>query len=98
MNGEMAGYSAHLDSFTRDNLPPKSQWPEFLCELPELKYPARLNCATELLDKPVTRGHGHRSRRVCRRVDHGTPVVAAAATSLRSGLQERPGAQRHPRR
>ena len=24
------------------------------------KYPARLNCATELLDKPVTRGHGHR--------------------------------------
>src|SRR5262249_16745151 len=27
---------------------------------PELKYPARLNCAAELLDKPVTRGHGHR--------------------------------------
>ena len=29
-------------------------------ELPELKYPGRMNCATELLDKPVTRGHGHR--------------------------------------
>ena len=29
-------------------------------DLPELQYPARLNCATELLDKPVTRGHGHR--------------------------------------
>jgi 2-aminobenzoate-CoA ligase len=53
-------YSAHLDTFTRDNLPPKSQWPEFLFELPELQYPGRLNCATELLDKPVTRGHGHR--------------------------------------
>ena len=44
-------YTAHLDTFTRDNLPPQSDWPEFLFELPELKYPARMNCATELLDK-----------------------------------------------
>jgi len=56
----MKPYSAHLDTFARDNLPPKSEWPELLFELPELHYPARLNCATELLDKPVTRGHGHR--------------------------------------
>src|SRR5712671_4816847 len=54
------GYSAHTDTFGRDNLPPRSEWPELLFELPELQYPARLNCATELLDKPVTRGHGHR--------------------------------------
>jgi 2-aminobenzoate-CoA ligase len=53
-------YTAHTDTFARDNLPPRSQWPEMLFELQELKYPARLNCATELLDKPVTRGHGHR--------------------------------------
>ncbi|HYL87849.1 MAG TPA: AMP-binding protein [Burkholderiales bacterium] len=53
-------YTAHIDTFARDNLPPRSQWPEFLFDLPELKYPARMNCATELLDKPVTRGHGHR--------------------------------------
>jgi 2-aminobenzoate-CoA ligase len=53
-------YTAHTDTFARDNLPPRSQWPEFLFELQELKYPARMNCATELLDKPVTRGHGHR--------------------------------------
>ena len=53
-------YSAHIDTFAHDNLPPKSQWPELLFELPELKYPGRVNCATELLDKPVTRGHGHR--------------------------------------
>ena len=56
----MKSYTAHLDTFARDNLPPTSQWPELLFELPELQYPARLNCATELLDKPVTRGHGHR--------------------------------------
>ena len=53
-------YTAHVDKFARDNLPPKVQWPELLFERPELRYPGRLNCATELLDKPVTRGHGHR--------------------------------------
>src|SRR3954463_11838622 len=53
-------YTAHVDTFARDNLPPRNQWPEFRFDLPELKYPARLNCAAELLDKPVTRGHGHR--------------------------------------
>jgi len=53
-------YTAHVDGFARDNLPPRSLWPEFRFDLPELQYPARLNCATELLDKPVTRGHGHR--------------------------------------
>jgi 2-aminobenzoate-CoA ligase len=53
-------YTAHTDTFARDNLPPRSQWPEFLFELPELHYPGRMNCATELLDKPVTRGYGHR--------------------------------------
>jgi len=53
-------YSAHLDTFARDNLPPPGRWPQLVFELPELQYPARLNCAAELLDKPVTRGHGHR--------------------------------------
>jgi len=53
-------YTAHSDTFVRDNLPPRAQWPDLVFELPELQYPGRLNCATELLDKPVTRGHGHR--------------------------------------
>jgi 2-aminobenzoate-CoA ligase len=52
--------SAHADSFARDNLPPRSQWPEFLLARPEFRYPARMNCATELLDKMVSRGFGHR--------------------------------------
>ncbi len=54
------GYTAHVDTFAHDNLPPRLQWPDLLFELPQLEYPARLNCAAELLDKPVTRGHGHR--------------------------------------
>jgi 2-aminobenzoate-CoA ligase len=56
----MTRYTAHVDNFARDNLPPRPEWPELIFELPELQYPGRLNCATELLDKPVTRGHGHR--------------------------------------
>ncbi len=53
-------YTAHKDGFARDNLPPRDQWPEFLFELPELKYPARMNCAAELLDGALARGHGGR--------------------------------------
>ncbi len=52
--------TAHLDTFARDSLPPKNRWPELTFELPELRYPNRLNCATELLDKMVAAGHGER--------------------------------------
>jgi 2-aminobenzoate-CoA ligase len=43
--------TAHVDTFVRDHLPPVSQWPEFLFELPDLRYPPLLNCAVELLDR-----------------------------------------------
>lgn len=52
--------SAHLDTFARDNLPPPEQQPQYLFDLPELQFPAQLNCATELLDKPVSQGAGPR--------------------------------------
>ncbi len=52
--------TAHLDTFARDNLPPRGQWPELLFELPELRYPERLNCASELLDRAIERGWGGR--------------------------------------
>jgi 2-aminobenzoate-CoA ligase len=52
--------SAHLDTFARDNLPPRAQWPDFLFELPELKYPDRINCVVELLDRWVATGRGNR--------------------------------------
>src|SRR2546430_14617978 len=50
--------TAHLDTFARDNLPPRAQWPDFLFELPELKYPERMNCVVELLDQWVAAGGG----------------------------------------
>ncbi|UZD53884.1 AMP-binding protein [Caldimonas aquatica] len=52
--------SAHVDTFARDRLPPPELQPEFLFELPELQFPERLNCATELLDRRVERGEGER--------------------------------------
>ncbi|MFF1282393.1 AMP-binding protein [Streptomyces sp. NPDC058299] len=42
--------SAHVDTFTRDHLPPPHAWPELRFDLPELRYPGRLNCAAELVD------------------------------------------------
>jgi 2-aminobenzoate-CoA ligase len=54
----MPAYTAHLDTFARDNLPPRELWPDFSFDLPELQYPERLNCATELLDRMVERGLG----------------------------------------
>ena len=43
--------SAHLDTFARDNLPPRAQWPDFLFDLPELELSRahelrRSNCST----------------------------------------------------
>jgi 2-aminobenzoate-CoA ligase len=52
--------TAHIDTFARDHLPPADQQPEFLFELPELQFPAQLNCATELLDQPIAQGRGER--------------------------------------
>lgn len=45
--------SAHVDTFARDHLPPPEQWPRLTFDLPELRYPERLNCGTELLDRTV---------------------------------------------
>jgi 2-aminobenzoate-CoA ligase len=53
-------YTAHLDTFARDHLPPRDQWPELVFDLPELRYPERVNCAVELVDRHVAAGKGGR--------------------------------------
>ncbi len=52
--------SAHVDTFTRDNLPPPELQPPFLFTLPELEYPERLNCAVEFVERHVREGRGDR--------------------------------------
>jgi 2-aminobenzoate-CoA ligase len=50
--------SAHVDGFARDNLPPEAQWPDFVFSLPELQYPERFNCVSELVDRWIAAGRG----------------------------------------
>lgn len=45
--------SAHVDTFTRDHLPPANTWPVLEFTLPELHYPERLNAAAVLIDDAV---------------------------------------------
>lgn len=52
------GPTAHVDTFTRDNLPPFDLWPEILLDRPEFQYPDYLNAAVELTDRMVERGFG----------------------------------------
>ena len=52
--------SAHVDTFTRDHLPPASTWPALEFTLPELQYPEQLNAATVLIDDAVAQFGGDR--------------------------------------
>jgi 2-aminobenzoate-CoA ligase len=54
------GPSAHVDSFTRDNLPPFDQWPDLLLDRPEFQYPERINVGAEFTDRMVEKGFGDR--------------------------------------
>ncbi|MDL9981320.1 AMP-binding protein [Microbacterium sp. ASV49] len=47
--------SAHVDTFTRDSLPPADQWPTFEFTIPSVQYPERLNAAAELIDRTTER-------------------------------------------
>jgi 2-aminobenzoate-CoA ligase len=52
--------TAHVDTFVRDNLPPRDQWPELKFTLPELQFPATYN-ASAILDRAIENGHGPRN-------------------------------------
>jgi 2-aminobenzoate-CoA ligase len=54
----MLGWSGHIDTFSRDNLPPAAQWPEM--RFGRFPYPEVLNAAVELTDCMVERGFGDR--------------------------------------
>ncbi len=52
----MLGPTAHIDTFTRDRLPPEADWP--VLKLGGFDYPVKLNAAVELCDRMVERGFG----------------------------------------
>jgi 2-aminobenzoate-CoA ligase len=55
------GPTAHVDTFTRDNLPPFEAWPDIYLDRPEFQYPERINAAVELTDRMVEKGFGDRT-------------------------------------
>lgn len=58
--GYPGAYTAHVDTFARDNLPPSAQWPVLTFALPEVQYRERINCGVVLCDDAVVEGHGDR--------------------------------------
>jgi 2-aminobenzoate-CoA ligase len=52
--------SAYVDGFARAMLPPRSEWPELVFDLPSLQYPPRFNCASVLVDGALDAGWGAR--------------------------------------
>jgi 2-aminobenzoate-CoA ligase len=56
MAAPVLGRSVHVDTFTRDNLPPVHKWPDIL--LAGFEYPEELNAGVELTDRMVGRGFG----------------------------------------
>ena len=56
MAAPVLGRSAHIDTFTRDNLPAAGKWPDIL--LAGFDYPEELNAGVELTDRMVARGFG----------------------------------------
>jgi 2-aminobenzoate-CoA ligase len=87
--------SPHIDSYARDGLPPREQWPVLNFDLPELQYPSGLNAAGVLLDSALADGHGDRVA-----VLHGdrtltyadmAAMVARVEAGLADGHGVRPG-------
>jgi 2-aminobenzoate-CoA ligase len=64
----MASYSGYVDTFANDSLPPREEWPELVFDLPELRYPGRLNAAKALLDDMA---EGESGNRPCVHGEHG---------------------------
>src|SRR5919107_4998086 len=64
----MSNYSGYVDTFANDNLPPREEWPELVFDLPELRYPERLNAAKVLLDDMA---EGEAGDRPCVRTGSG---------------------------
>src|ERR1700746_3496561 len=83
MAAPVLGRSAHVDTFTRDNLPPAHKWPDIL--LAGFEYPEDLNAGVELTDRMGAGGFGdhcaligHRRRRTYKEMSDWTNRIAHA--------------------
>ena len=70
--------SGHIDTFTRDHLPPAEQQPEYVFTTPGLQYPDRMNVTIAFVDSHVDAGSGD-----------APCLVSASETLSYTQLQER---------
>jgi 2-aminobenzoate-CoA ligase len=85
-----ATQTAHVDTFAADHMPALEDQPDFIFSLPELQFPAQLNCAHELLDQRIAMGEGgaklfNRSRRQCVDVSRFTAQIQSNRPGLGAG-------------
>jgi 2-aminobenzoate-CoA ligase len=52
--------SVERDTFADEHLPPRDLWPELDLASPPYRFPERLNCVVELLDRHLQHGNGER--------------------------------------
>ena len=79
------GKSAHVDTFARDRLPPPEAQPEYLFELPELRFPPQLNCGAELLDVLVAEMGLVPGQRVLLRAPNNPMLAACWFAVMKAG-------------
>ena len=83
----MSEHTAHVDTFARDKLPPAEWRAKEIFRLPSLQFPAKLNCAEELLDKKISAGLGSKIALQCEHsnwtyetLDHKARQIAQVLT------------------
>ena len=86
--------SGHVDTFARDNLPPRGPWPEFKFTLPELQYPrtAQLRDGVRRPLDPSGEGDRHRDHLAGRNPDLRAACRAHQPHRQRADARSRHGA------
>ena len=80
--------TGHIDTFTRDRLPPRGEWPDLRFDLPSLQLPDALNCAVEILDRRLDEGLGDRPAILGRGVHWSYRDVWATSNRIARELSE----------
>ena len=83
--------TGHIDTFARDRLPPREEWPDLRFDLPSLQLPEALNCAVEVLDRRLDEGLGDRPAILGRGVHWSYRDVWATSNRIARELSERKG-------
>lgn len=83
--------TGHVDTFAEDRLPPPGEMPEVRFDLPELRYPERINAAAWLLDRRIAAGDAARRCILAPNLEWTYADALAASNRVAAVLTERYG-------